>query len=191
MPRALPNGQKSPPSDWVCLFWDSYHDLFVGPCSERQAGAEAAACRHVEVLSASPESGFDCDYAGWVRLFRKESRRDGALPPEGLPDPAAVLSAKRLAAAERARRTGAAFRLSRRCWAERRDGGWVVRDRRDWTGDPSLLVDVAFAIWSSDADDALKFPTPQEAWVAYVRSQSLSVSRRGRRATALRRLGRQ
>jgi hypothetical protein len=95
-----------------------------------------------------------------------------------------------MVAAMQAQETGEALQLSRWCWAEQREGGWVVRDRRNLADHDSLLGEVAIALWT-DEEYALKFPTPQEAWAAYIRSQSLHVSRRGRRATAMRRLGRQ
>jgi hypothetical protein len=50
---------------------DTYHGLFIGPCSDAEAAAEIG-CPLIEQIGTVPDDDFDCKYSRWAELFREE-----------------------------------------------------------------------------------------------------------------------
>lgn len=166
---------------------DSHHDLFIGPCNPEELARETD-CRFVEQVGLTRGDEFDCTYAEWVELFRKGTLSVAAQPSD-VSREAIALSQEQTAAADLALERGEAMELEGGDRIESRDGGWVVVDRYG-----GYLANVDDSHWTLDEADpdvpVLTFPTPRDAWLAYLQSRAAAAARCERREAALSRLGR-
>ena len=167
---------------------DIHNDLFVGPC-DADAVSNEVGCRLVEQVEVLGEHEFDCSYLEWRALLREEVHHVALIHAAG----GYRGRGRRLAAADGNGGQGRGVRrsllLDEDHWAERREGGWIVIDRKGYA-----LLNIEDPAWSDRDDDPqmpfLEFPTPEEAMLAYLRSELIVEARSARREAAMKRLGR-
>jgi hypothetical protein len=162
---------------------DRYHGLLVGPCDPGLAESEAE-CSLVDEIGVGSEDDFDCSYEEWVEHLREEvqtaAQQAPSPPPATAPDEEVDL-------AERVRQAQT-IGLEDGTRIEPRGDGWVVVDSFQ-----SYLADPEDASWIVDPDDEdvplAVFPTPEAAYWAWQRSETVAKARARRREEALKRLG--
>lgn len=172
-------------------FLDVHHGLLVGPCDAGAISEAEEAGRHlIEKIGVSGEDSFDCTYEEWAGLFREEVRRVvSAGSPESM-RLKVVLSRQQRAEANRARESGGPLVLDGVHRIELREGGWIVVGSYG-----SVLMDIEKSEWVHTDQDPdmppLKFPTPEEALVGYLRGEVIATARSERYEAAIGRLGRE
>jgi hypothetical protein len=104
--------------------------------------------------------------------------------------PEVILTQQHATEAARARESGRPLVLHDNHRVEPRAGGWVVVDRYG-----SVLTGIEESEWDAtregQCEPPLKFSSPVEALSGYLRSAMIAEARSERRASALRRLGRE
>jgi hypothetical protein len=164
---------------------DCYHDLLVGPCDSAEAAAEAD-CPLVTEISAIDTDSFDCTYHEWVACLREDVRQAAREKTPLAPPAEAMDEPGDLAARVQQAQAGGLEDGTR---IEARGDGWVVVDSFY-----CFLLDPEDASWGSDEGDEdlplAIFPTAEEAYRAWLRSQVVAEARAKRREAALKRLGR-
>jgi hypothetical protein len=184
-----PEPEESEESELIPGLEDLHHGLFVGPC-DAETVAEEVACPLVAEIGDIGEDDFDCSYAEWAQLFRAEVRRAASAGPPESTALEIVLSPRQMADAERAGASGGPLVLDDDHRAELREGVWIVVNRFG-----HVLVGIDESLW--DIRDnvtglpPLKFSTPEEALIGYLRSMKMATARSERNEAALRRLGRE
>jgi hypothetical protein len=168
--------------------WDSYHDLYVGPCDAEVIFKESD-CSLVEPAGVLGEDGFDCSYAEWANLFREEVYRIGSAESPVSSVPKVALSRHQLARARKAREAGEPMLVDDVHRVEPHEGAWIVADLHG-----NALAEIEACAWANIGDvgmPPLKFSTPQEALIGYLRSKWFAAARQARYEAAMRRLGRE
>ncbi len=182
-PKPKPDGETDEETVLVAGIEDRYHDLLVGPCDSGMAGE--AECLLVGEISVSGQQDFDCTYEEWTEHFREAVLR---AVPEGKPSESSPTPAEDIDIATKVKQamtTGLA------------DGTRIRRHGDDWVVVDSFcsyLVAPEDPCWVTDPDDedvrVAVFPSPEDAYRAWVRSEEVAAARARRREEALKRLGR-
>jgi hypothetical protein len=164
-------------------FDDSYHGLTVGPCDPATAAAEARACPLVSEIGVTDAEDFECSYEEWVTHFRDAVHHAGDEREQSGQE--VSWTGEMMKRVQLAITAG----LEDGTRIEHEPDGWVVIDRQGF-----YLHDPNDAAWVADADDekmpAAVFDSPEDAYVAYLRSCAVGKAREQRREEAMKRLGR-